>query len=132
MKKLLAILVLGLLLVSCSQSDARYIENCANSLTKDKWKEREEFSKKEVKRFKKDIADLKTRDWRTEAERKKRIKLWTEIMKGYEKQAKIYKNIKNKDLKYKLNNHSYFFSQNFKKCENEFQKNPITFRNTWK
>ena len=72
MKKLLAIVVLGLLLVSCSQSDARYIENCANSLTKDKWKEREEFSKKEVKRFKKDIADLKTRDWRTEAERKKR------------------------------------------------------------
>ena len=132
MKKLfLSILVLGLFLSNCSQSDARYIENCANSLTNDKWKETEEFSKKEVKRFKKDIAALKTSDWRTEAERKKLIKGWTEIMKGYEKQAKLYQNIKNKDLKYKLNNHSYF-SQNFKKCENKFQKNPITFKNTWK
>ena len=59
MKKLLAIVVLGLFLSNCSQSDSRYIENCANFLSADRWKETEEFSKKEVKRFKRDIARLK-------------------------------------------------------------------------
>ena len=131
MKKLLAIVVLGLFLSNCSQSDARYIENCANFLSADRWKETEEFSKKEVKRFKRDIATLIPGTWGTKADREKLKKRWTEIMKRYEKQAKLYENMKNKDLTYKLNKNLYF-SQNFKKCENEFQKNPITFKNTWK
>ena len=123
-------MVLGLFLSNCSQSDSRYIENCANFLSADRWKETEEFSKKEVKRFKRDIARLKPGVYEEE-ERKRLKKRWTEIMKGYEEQAKLYKNMKNKDLKYKLNKNLYY-SRNFKKCENEFQKNPITFKNTWK
>ena len=56
MKKILGIILLGLLLFACSKSDQDYVENCADQKTRSYWDSRANEFKKEKSRLEVDKA----------------------------------------------------------------------------
>ena len=110
MKNLFLILLL-LLIISCSKTDQDYVESCADSLTAKHWQERQMMYERNLENAKK----LKN---------KAGIKI-------NERRAKLYKNYAKKSLQHKLGYNIEFYD-NFKKCENEFKKNPILFKARFK
>ena len=111
MKKFLAILVLGLLLSGCEQNkdkDIKAVEKCADRATAGHWFDRWVYWQ--------EMLDMAIE------------KKWPKHkIKEYKTNIKLYENYRAKSLKHKMHMNDQY-NINFKKCEKEFQQNPLSFR----
>jgi len=127
-------LIIFLFFLACSPSKDDLIENCADSKTASHWYDRQLMYQKNVDRSEKNILDaiLNYKLGKISKEVHDASVSASEISRKINlERVNLYKNYKKKSLDHKLHM-NFQFKDNFEKCENEFNKNPITFRNVYK
>ena len=123
-----------LFVLACSPSNDDLIENCADSKTASHWYERQQMYQKFIESSKKDILDavLNYELGKISKEEYDAINSTSETsIKINADKVKLYTNYKKKSLSHKLSM-NFEFKNNFEKCENEFNKNPVLFSNVYK
>ena len=125
MKKLLPIIIFSLLLNSCGKSDKDYLEKCADQRTYSYWKERTNEFIKEKEFW---LAKLSLTDTLSDSYKMASI---MKVIEEKEYYIELYANASKKSLDEKLYELT-LFEKNFIKCEQEFSKNPIYFKEVYK
>jgi hypothetical protein len=125
MKKLICIFVLGLLLGGCGKQDVHYIEKCADNKTYSYWKEKVNQFEREKGFWLSKLTAFKI------AQDDAETKAIYDMINSKQYHIDLYRNASKKTLKEKLYNFTSF-KKNFVKCESEFSKNPIYFKEVYK
>lgn len=122
MQKIIVVIFLILLIQGCGKQDKDYIEICANQKTSSYWNSRADQFKNEA---------LKWITRKILAKDKYEKEAAQNMINSKEYYIELYTNASKKKLSQKLYEFP-LFEENFKKCEKEFIKNPIYFKEIYK